>query len=91
MHIVTLALRRDESKATVIDAEAFAQKLMAMDDVAGVEHARVVVEALRVHVVLFLLAPTYCQAHAAALRICRLALASAALAGWAVEDPAAGP
>jgi hypothetical protein len=92
MHIVTLSLSRAAPKATAmamaIDTDALARKLVAMDDVARVEHARVVATTSRVHIVLFLLAPTYCEAHASALRICRRALESTPLVGWAVEDHA---
>lgn len=97
MHIVTISLRRHAADAAeaieagAIDVEAFAHKLRVADDFARVEHARVVAAASRVDVVLFLLAPSYCQAHAAALRFCRHAMESAAVSGWAIENPAARP
>jgi hypothetical protein len=89
MQVVTISLRRAARNAASINADALAQKMMAADDVVRVEHARVVAETFRMHAVLFLLAPTYGEAHAAALRICRRVLESPDFTGWAVEDHSA--
>ncbi len=88
MHMVTISLRRAVPGAATIDTNAFAQQLLTMYDIAQVEHARVVTATSRVHIVLFLLAPTYGEAHACALRICWRALDSVSLVGWAVEEHA---
>lgn len=86
MHMVTISLRRAVTRAPTIDIGALAQKLVTMDDVARVEHVRVVVATSRVHIVLFLLAPTYREAHASALRICWRAVDTVSLIGWVVEE-----
>ena len=88
MHMVTISLRRAVPGAAAIDADAFAKRLLTMCDAARVEHVRVVTATSRVHVVLFLLAPTYREAQAGALRVCWRALDSVSLVGWAVEEHA---
>lgn len=85
MHIVTMSLCRAEANAANIDEEVLAQSIMATDGPARVEHARVVVSAFRVRIVMFLLARTSIEACASAPQICRLALESAGIRGWSIE------